>query len=234
MTPAGRHLRTLNALTGAVRYQFGYDTAGRLASVTDGDGNVTAIERDPSGVPTAVVGPYGQRTTLQVDGNGYLSLITGPGGQSLQLDSAPDGLLASLTDPRDGLHEYTYDENGRLTENDEPGDGFKTLSRVDGSSGFTITVSTALGRQTTYQAERLPAGGARRTTTDPAGAKDRGGLRGRWQPECHLPGRHTGHPQDRPRPALGDGGAHRDLAGDHHARRARVHAHHVAGGQRAG
>ena len=169
--PSGRHLRTLDALTGAVRYLFGYDTAGRLASVTDGDGNVTSIERDPSGVPTAVVGPHGQRTTLQLDGNGYLSLIAGPGGQTLQLESAPDGLLASLTDPRDGLHEYTFDEDGRLIQDDEPGDGFKTLSRVDGSSGFTITVSTALGRQTTYQAERLPAGGARRTTTDPAGAK---------------------------------------------------------------
>lgn len=43
---SGRHLRTVNALTGAVRYQFGYDSNGYLTTVTDGDGNITTIERD--------------------------------------------------------------------------------------------------------------------------------------------------------------------------------------------
>ena len=32
----GRHLRTVNALTGTVRYQFGYDSAGRLTQILDG------------------------------------------------------------------------------------------------------------------------------------------------------------------------------------------------------
>src|SRR5205814_823711 len=50
-TDTGRHLRTLDALTGAVRFQFTYDSAGRLATITDGDGNVTTIERDGSGSP---------------------------------------------------------------------------------------------------------------------------------------------------------------------------------------
>jgi YD repeat-containing protein len=60
----GRHLQTLSTLTGAALYQFGYDTAGRLSSVTDGDGNTTSIERDADGVPTAIVAPFGQRTEL--------------------------------------------------------------------------------------------------------------------------------------------------------------------------
>jgi YD repeat-containing protein len=41
----GRHLKTLEALTGALRYQFGYDASGYLVSVTDGEGNITTIER---------------------------------------------------------------------------------------------------------------------------------------------------------------------------------------------
>ena len=43
---AGRHERTVDALTGAVRCRFGYDAAGRLATITDVDGRVTTFERD--------------------------------------------------------------------------------------------------------------------------------------------------------------------------------------------
>src|SRR5262249_35103124 len=66
----GRHLRTQHGLTGALRYQVSYDSAGLLASVTDGDGNVTTIERDARGNATALITPFGQRTALLLDGNG--------------------------------------------------------------------------------------------------------------------------------------------------------------------
>ena len=36
-------------LTGATLFSFGYDSAGRLASITDGDGNMTTIERNSNG-----------------------------------------------------------------------------------------------------------------------------------------------------------------------------------------
>src|SRR5262249_9219879 len=49
----GRHLRTLHALTGAPLYSLSYDAAGRLTQITDGDGNVTTIEHDGNGNPTA-------------------------------------------------------------------------------------------------------------------------------------------------------------------------------------
>ncbi|MFN8000958.1 MAG: hypothetical protein U0X75_08100 [Acidobacteriota bacterium] len=43
---AGRHLQTINTLTGAVKYSFGYDSSGRLITITDGDNNVTTIQRN--------------------------------------------------------------------------------------------------------------------------------------------------------------------------------------------
>ena len=55
----GRHLRTLNTLTGAVLYQFAYDANGHLFKVTDGDGNITTIEPDANGNPSAIVAPFG-------------------------------------------------------------------------------------------------------------------------------------------------------------------------------
>ena len=54
---AGRHLLTKDTLTGQTVETFAYDSAGRLLSSTDGDGNTTSIERSPTGAPAAIAGP---------------------------------------------------------------------------------------------------------------------------------------------------------------------------------
>jgi YD repeat-containing protein len=40
-----------------------YDSGGRLVAITDGDGNITVVERAGAS-PTGILGPYGQRTGL--------------------------------------------------------------------------------------------------------------------------------------------------------------------------
>ena len=165
----GRHLQTLDAVTGALRYQFAYDGAGRLSSVTDVDGNVTTIQRDASGNPTAIVGPFGQSTALAVDADGYLSQATSPAGESILLGYTPDGLLTSFTNPRGHASSYTFDAEGRLTSATDPTGATKTLARTGTDTDYTVSLSTALGRTTTYRVESLSDGSERRTTTDPAG-----------------------------------------------------------------
>ena len=59
---SGRHLRTRDGVTGVTLWRFGYDDAGRMATITDADDRVTRIERDGDGNPTAIVAPGGQRT----------------------------------------------------------------------------------------------------------------------------------------------------------------------------
>jgi YD repeat-containing protein len=49
---SGRHRRTLDGLTGAVRHAFTDDSEGRLTAITDGDNRVTTIERDATGTPS--------------------------------------------------------------------------------------------------------------------------------------------------------------------------------------
>jgi YD repeat-containing protein len=166
----GRHLRTLDALTGAVRYQFSYDNAGRLARVTDGAGLVTRIERGAGGNPTAIVGPYGQRTTLSLDAQGYLASLTNPAGETTWFAYTPDGLLTRLTDPRGGVHNFTYDAAGRLTRDTNPAGGFIALTRLYSTNGFTVTLSNALSVTTQYGVERLPSGDERRVRRAPNGA----------------------------------------------------------------
>jgi len=105
----GRHSRTVDALTGAVRYQFDYNSAGYLTQITDASGNVTAIERAANGSPTAIVSPYGQRTTLSLDANRYLVGVTNPAGEATAFTYTASGLLTSMTDPRNHQYQFTYD-----------------------------------------------------------------------------------------------------------------------------
>ncbi|NOT54072.1 MAG: hypothetical protein HOP18_05660, partial [Deltaproteobacteria bacterium] len=77
----GRHLRTVDALTGSVRHAFTYDNEGRLERITDADNNVTTIMRAPNGTPTAIVGPHGQQTTLTLDAAGYVASTTNTAGE---------------------------------------------------------------------------------------------------------------------------------------------------------
>ena len=174
-TGTGRHLRTLDALTGAVRFQFTYDSAERLATITDGDGNVTTIERDGSGNPSAIVAPFGQRTTLAMHGIGYLSRVTNPAGEAVQLtynSGNAEGLLATLTDPRGNVHRYLYDALGRLIRDENPAGGVTTLARTDITKDhYTVSLTTALGLVTTYEVEELSTGDTRRVRIDPSGTR---------------------------------------------------------------
>ena len=53
-----RHVRTISALTNATLLEFGYDSAGRLHTIIDGDGNTTTISHDMAGHPTAITGAF--------------------------------------------------------------------------------------------------------------------------------------------------------------------------------
>jgi RHS repeat-associated protein len=167
----GRHLQTLNALTGTVRYQFGYDSNDRLISVTDGNGNVTTIQRDANGNPTAIIAPGGQITALVVDANGYLSTIANPAGEAINFSYTADGLLTTETDARGGIHQLTYDALGRLVRDQDPAGGVTNLSRTDTASGYQLTVTTGGGRSSTMTYEHLPTGEIRRINSDDAGAQ---------------------------------------------------------------
>lgn len=170
-THAGRHLRTLNALTGAAIYEFGYDAAGRLTSVTDGDGNITTVERDASGNPMAIVAPFGQRTTLSLDANGYLASIANPANETVRFVYTSGGLLTGMTDERNNTYQFDYDPQGRLTRDADPAGGYQVLARTKLPNGYEVARTTALGRTTRYRVEYLSTGGQRRIVSFPDGTQ---------------------------------------------------------------
>ena len=150
-------------------HQFAYDSAGRLAQIFEANGEVTTIERDGAGNPSAIIGPYGQRTTLRLNSDGYLSSITNSASDTTRLTYTADGLLSTLTDPKGNPYRFSYDALGRLTKDEDPAGGFKTLSITQNRDSSITSLTTALGRSSTYLVERPSSGGLRRVNIDPSG-----------------------------------------------------------------
>jgi RHS repeat-associated protein len=157
-----RHLRTVDTLTGSLRWQFAYDSTGHLTSVTSGDGDVTIVERDTAGNPSAIVSPSGQRTVLTVDANGYLSAIADPAGAATQLSYTDGGLLTSVRNPVGDTSHFAYDDLGRLTRRENAVGASLDLVRKPTDNGFQVTrVATGLSEHR-YLEEFLRTGERRK------------------------------------------------------------------------
>lgn len=165
----GRHLRTRDALTKRIVFVFGYDGAGRLASITDADANVTTFERNGGGAVAAIVSPFGQRTGLTFDARGFLATVTNPAGEVVTVQHDSLGLLRTLLDARYNLQSFTYDSVGRLTRDEGPGGTLSTLARAETDTSISVTLSSALGRTEVFRRIVLPNGTVRRLETDRAG-----------------------------------------------------------------
>jgi RHS repeat-associated protein len=170
----GRHLETRNALTGDLVYRLIYENYNGslfLTKIIDISNYTTQIERNPQGKPMAIISPYNQRTTLSLYDDGFLKNITNPAHEVTQFtykNGAPD-LLETFIDPKENAYTFTYDDMGRLVKYEDPpaAGGSSTLVRTDIAKGYTVTLTSAMGRVKTYQVERLPEGGIRRVNVFP-------------------------------------------------------------------
>jgi RHS repeat-associated protein len=154
----GNHIKTLKPLTGALKYQFTYDTSGRLITIADANGNTTSIKRGSNGLPTAIVSPFGQTTSLTMDSNGFMKQATDPAGHIQRFVYSTNGLMTSRTDDDGNTYTYTYDSSGALIKDAAPSGGSTTLNRTSTLSGGTLVQTvrgtTPMGRASTFQTTR--------------------------------------------------------------------------------
>jgi RHS repeat-associated protein len=153
----GRHLRTVDSITGVTLYEFEY-TEGVLSAIVDRDGNRTEIGE-------SFVAPGGQTTQL---GSGeYLSSITNPAGEQYRFTYS-NGLMTSMTTPRDHRFDFDYDERGRLTQDADPAGGSTALDRDGSNTDYTIVRRMAEGTEIRHDVT-IERDSSERTITMPDG-----------------------------------------------------------------
>ncbi len=164
----GRHLNTVDAVTGVLIYQFVYGQDGHLVELIDLDGRSTLIERS-GGVPLAIVSPDGQRTNLTLDAEGYLDRVENPLQESYLFQYTSDGLMTARTDPRNHSNTFSYAPDGKLLSDDDPEGGGWTISRSDSTDKDSYTVSMLSGesRLRLFETEILANGDRLQRVTAP-------------------------------------------------------------------
>ncbi len=165
----GRHLRTVDGISGTLLQTFVYDDLRNLVRLEDTHGNLTRIERDGTDRPVALIAPDGQRTEVTLDAHGYLASVTNPAGETYRMNYTTGGLLTSVEKPTGAQFTYQYDSHGRLLREQQPDGGGWTLGRTKTENGFESRLTSGEGRTSRFGTERLPATEVQRTTTAPDG-----------------------------------------------------------------
>ena len=96
---------------------YGFDTSGRLTSITDRNGNAKTLTYNGSDI-ASITDSNGRTTTVGSSG-GKITSITDPGGRSYNL-AYTNGRLSSITDPLGNIWQYTYDTVGRMLTKRDP------------------------------------------------------------------------------------------------------------------
>ena len=167
---AGLHTETIDLDTGVVLRQFNYDLDKELVSITDHFGNQTTIERDSSGVPTAIVSPDGIVTDLTIDADNHLTSIGYPDGSNLSFEYTPEGLMTAKTEPDGNRFEHVFDLAGRLTDVTDQEGGHWQFSENNYENGNILYRElTAEENTTSYLDHTYSTGRYTSAISDPAG-----------------------------------------------------------------
>ena len=168
---AGKHIKTIDAVSNAVLFDFDYTAEGYLQSITDNNDQVTVIERNVDGTPVAIVAPTGQRTTFKLDGNGYLSSVTDSEGHTHIMTYDQSGLLTKYLDSNNNESNYIFNDSGMLIQDLAPNGGGWTLSRTEQELGHTVSMTSGEGRTTTFKVRSESNGDYLREVIRPDGSQ---------------------------------------------------------------
>lgn len=94
---------------------YGYTPGGRVASVTDANGNTVAFDYDAAGRVVSVNQPGGRVARYHYDPNGRVVAVTTPEGLRYQTAYDPEGRIVELVSPAGVVTRFTYAANGAVT-----------------------------------------------------------------------------------------------------------------------
>lgn len=149
----GKHLQTLFAKTGQIKWQFNYNVNNQLTSISDLNLNTIQITRNSNGQASQITGPYGQIYNVTMDSSGYLQRITQPTNEVYQMESTNTGLITKFIKPKGNFSVMAYNSDGTLLQ-DTDTDGATIALSVDADNKHILT--SAMGRKQTLLQESLP------------------------------------------------------------------------------
>ena len=131
----GKHIRTLDQVTGKVLMHFDYNSAGQLVAVRDRFDNTLTIHRDSNGVATELETSDGYITRLTVDHQHDLRSVQYADNSAYSF-SYVNGQIIEKRDPNGHLFSRGYDQFGRISYSDDSEGGiWRFFSERDSYSG---------------------------------------------------------------------------------------------------
>jgi RHS repeat-associated protein len=101
-------------LTALDRTVYGFDSSGRIASITDDHGLKTTYGYDANARLATVTDPSAQTLTFSYNGSHHITSVKDSTGREVKYSYSGAGDLATVTDALGGVTEYTYDAAHRL------------------------------------------------------------------------------------------------------------------------
>jgi RHS repeat-associated protein len=167
----GHHIATKDIVTGVVLWKFNHDENRMLQEVVDRNGLKTSLTRNSEKFLVAITSPFGLVTNVTTDSSGYITELTNPGNHVTKFaygSEAATGLMLTMELPGSQIKTYTYDDLGRLSATTDAMGNTRTIGQtlsVDGKK-VTTTLTSALGRVTTYETEAAPSNQDTKTTSN--------------------------------------------------------------------
>jgi RHS repeat-associated protein len=134
-----------------------FTSAGRLATITDRNGNYQLLSYDSGGNLISVTDTAGRSFSFIYDALLRISSITDPSGRILSYSYDANGNLASYRDPLGNTAQYVYDAGHHLVSATDPRN-VTYLQNVYDPQGRVTTQTNARGFVTTF-AYNSPAAG---------------------------------------------------------------------------
>ncbi|MBT6842838.1 MAG: hypothetical protein HOA17_03450 [Candidatus Melainabacteria bacterium] len=159
----GRHLKTLDAVTNRLIYEFKYN-GQYLTSIQDSFDSETSIERTGKDLE-AIVSSYGLQTSVSLDDNGYINSVTNPESETYSMSYSKQGLLSTFTNPRGYSSSMSYDAKGRLVKDENAEGGFWSLLRTGKKRGYELVMQSALGKKVIHNIKKTKDGTFDRSVT---------------------------------------------------------------------
>lgn len=116
---------------------YAFNTAGRLARITDPNGNVTALTYE-NGKLVRVDNPFDASLVLARDANGRISTVTDNAGKSVSYAYDAAGCLVAVTDAAGNVWTYEYDGTTHMMTRKKNPDGECLIANAYNAFGQVV------------------------------------------------------------------------------------------------